>query len=76
MKSSTLFFAGKSVLPSKLTLLTENSLANCHFSQKDILQVMRTPDSNKAHGHDIISICMLKFCGDSTCQSLEIIFKT
>ena len=50
VKSSTLFFADKSVLPSKLTLLTENSLANCHFSKKDIFQIIRNSDSNKAHG--------------------------
>ena len=75
MKSST-FFADKSLLTSQLTLLTENSLANCHFSKKDILQIIRNPDSNKAHGHDMISKRMLKVCGDLIRQSLEIIFKT
>ena len=50
------FFADKSVLPSQLTLLTENSLANFHLSKKDNLQIIRTPDSNKTHGHDMISI--------------------
>ena len=34
VKSSTLFFAYKSVLSSQLTLVTKNSLANCHFSKK------------------------------------------
>ena len=76
VKSSTLFLrTDETVLPSQLTLLTENSLANCHFSKKDILQIIRNPDS-KAHGHDLISIRMLKLCGNSVCQSLEIIFKT
>ena len=37
---------------------------------------MRNPDSNKAHGHDMISIYMSKLCGNSICQSLEIISKT
>ena len=50
----------KSVLPSQLTLLTENSLANCHFSKMDILQIIRNSGSNKAHGHYMISIRMLK----------------
>ena len=49
VKSSTLFFANKSGLPSQLTLLTENSLSNCHFSEKDVLQIIRNTDSNKAH---------------------------
>ena len=47
-----LFLWIKKILPSQLTLLTENSLANCHFSKKDILQKTRNSDSNKAH--DII----------------------
>ena len=58
----------KSVLPSQLSLLTENLLANCHFYKNDILQIIRNPGS-KAHGYDMISIHMLK-------QSLEIILKT
>ena len=77
VKLSTRFLrTDESVLPSQLTLLTENSLANCHFSKKDILQIIRNPDSNKAHGHDMISIRVLKFRCDSFCQSQEIIFKT
>ena len=66
----------KGVLPSQLTLLTENSLANCHFSKKGILQIIRNLGSNEAHGHDMISICMLKLYGDWICKPQEIIFKT
>ena len=32
-------------------------------------------DPNKAQGHDMISIYMLKLCGDSVWKPLEIIFK-
>ena len=63
------------MLPSQLTLLTENSLSKCNFFKKDILQIIRNLDSNKAHGH-VISIRMLKVCGDSICKPLELIFKT
>ena len=83
VRSSALFFAeqcsvipNKSVLPPQLTWLTENLLANCYFSKKDILQIIRNLDSNKAHGHDMISIPMLKLCGDSICKPLVLIFKT
>ena len=77
VKSSTLFLrTDGSVLQSQLTLLTENLLPNCHFSRKDTLQMIRNPDSNKAVGHDMISIRVLKFCCDLVCQSQEIIFKT
>ena len=75
LKSSTLFVRTKSVLPSQLTLLTENLLANCHFYENEILQIISNPES-KTHGHDMISIHMLKLCVNSICQSLEIIFKT
>ena len=54
------------LIPSQLTLLTETSLANCHSSKMDILQIIRNPDLNKAHGYDMISICMLKLCGFQT----------
>ena len=66
----------KSVLPSRLTLLTENSLSKCNFSKKDILQIIRNLGSNQAHGHDMISIQMLKLCDDSIYKPLELIFKT
>ena len=56
----------KSVLLSQLTLLTKNSLANCYFSKKDILQIIRNLDAHKMHGYDI-SIYLLKLCGDSIC---------
>ena len=50
----------KSVLLSQSTLVTENSLANCHFSKKCIPRIMRNPVSNMAHGHDMISIRNVK----------------
>ena len=59
-----------------MTLLTENSLSKCNFSKKDILQISRNLELNKAHRHDMISIRMLKFCGDSIYKRLELIFKT
>ena len=42
----------------------------------DILQVINIQDSNKAHGHDMISICILKICGEAICRPLHKIFKT
>ena len=40
-----------------------------------MIEIMN-PDSNKAYGHDMIIICMLKLRGDSISQPLEIILKT
>ena len=44
------------------------------FSHDKIAKVIQNLDSNKVHGHDNISICMLKVCGPSICKTLEIIF--
>ena len=65
-----------SILLSKLKLLTEHTLISCDFSKPDILQIINNQNSNKAHGHDMISIRMLKLCGKAICTPLNIIFKT
>ena len=31
-------------------------------------------DPNKAHGHDMLSMRMIKLCGNSMCKTLSIIF--
>ena len=66
----------RSILPSELSLWTDSTLSTCHFAKEDILQIINNLDPNKAHGHDEISIRMLKICGDSICRPLNIIFKT
>ena len=64
------------ILSSELKLLTEHTLTSCDFSETDILRIINNQDSNKAHGHDMISIRMLKLCGEAICTPLNIIFKT
>ena len=62
------------MLPSELKLLTVHTLTSCEFSETDILQIMNSQDSNKAHGHDMITIRMLNLCGEAICKPLNIIF--
>ena len=47
------------------------------FFQKKIYiyKIIKNLDPNKAHGHDMISIRMIKLCGISICKPLEIIFQ-
>ena len=45
------------------------------FSSNDIARIIQDLDSNKAHGHDMISIRMLKICSESICKPLEIILE-
>ena len=65
-----------SILPSELKLLTQHTLTSCDFSETDILQIINIQDSNKAHGHDKISIRMLKLYGEAICRPLNTMFKT
>ena len=64
-----------SKLPSVLTVHTESLLESFHFSADHIGDIIRKLHPNKAHGHDMISIRMLKLCGDSIWKPLQIIFK-
>ena len=65
-----------SILPSVLKLLTEHDLTSCDFSETDVLQIIINQGSNKAHGHDMISIRLLKLWNEAICRPLNIIFKT
>ena len=54
--------------------LTDNRLSCVSFSHDKIAKVIQKLDPNKAHGHNNISIRMLKVCGPSIYKHLEIIF--
>ena len=64
-----------SEIPSFLHPKTDKSLSNITFTEKDIENVIQNLDSNKVHGHDMISIRMLKICVKSIIKPLLIIFK-
>ena len=65
-----------SSLPREIIKKTNNSLYSVRFSTEDILQIINNLDSNKTHGHDDISIRMLKICASSVCRPLQIIYKS
>ena len=64
-----------SEIPSFLHPKTEKSLSNITFTEKNIEKVIQSLDSNKSHGHDMISIRMLNICGKSIIKPLLIIYK-
>ena len=64
-----------SKLPSKFLKRTEKVISSISFSSNDIVKIIRDLDPNEAHGHDMVSIRMLKICGESISKLLEIIFK-
>ena len=49
-------------------------MSSVTFSKDDIEKLIQNLDPNEAHGHDQISIRMLKLCSNSICKPLEIIF--
>ena len=62
-------------LPTHMQYLTNNGLSSVTFSQDDIAKIIQKLDSGKAHGHDNISIRMLKICGSAIYEPLVTIFK-
>ena len=65
-----------SKLPSTFLERTDKFIWSLSFNGNDITRIIRDLDPNKAPGHDMISIRMLKICGESISKSLEIIFKS
>ena len=61
-KQCTVINNGSSLL-SELLLKTHKFLFNIIFSSDDILKTIQNLESEKAHGHDKISIEMFKICG-------------
>ena len=54
-----------SVPPINQTFLTQSRLTSLDFSEEDILKIIRALNIHEAHGHDDISIRMIKICDKS-----------
>ena len=63
-----------STIPEIPTYLTDSKLSSLQFEDKDIIKIIRSLDTNKADGHDSISIKMLKICDLALIKPLSIIF--
>ena len=63
-----------SKFPLVLTKKNCQSLSTVGFSTYDILKIIRNLNPNKAHGHDMISVGILKICNESIYKPLAIIF--
>ena len=61
-------------LPLVLSKKTYKLLSTIHFTSDDIVKIIEHLDPNKAHGHDMISIRMIKICDASICKPMELIF--
>ena len=54
---------------------TNEKLFDIVFNSEDIGKLISGLDPNKAHGHDMISIRMLKMSGEAIHKPLEYIFR-
>ena len=64
-----------SVLPVNQMFLTQSRLNFINFNEDEILKVIRALNIHKAHGHDDISIRMVKICDKSLLKPLIILFE-
>ena len=53
-----------------------SNIDDVSFSEPEILSIIRSLNSNKAHGWDGISIRMIKMCDETIALPLKIIFDT
>ena len=53
------------LLPINQTFLTKSWLTSLDFNEEEILKIIRGLIIHKAHGHDNISIRMIKICDKS-----------
>ena len=67
--------SNNSSLPNYINYTTEKRLSTVALSVEAIGKIIQNLDSNKAHGHDNISIRMLKICGKSIYKPPEINFR-
>ena len=63
-----------SQLPRTLSCKTNERLYSIKITDDDILKIIAKFDPNKAHGHDKMSISMIKICSTSICKPLRLIF--
>ena len=65
-----------SKLPTDSFKRTNSLLSTVSFTKDDIAKIIKNLNPNKAHGFDMISIRMIKICGESILKPLELIFKS
>ena len=64
-----------SSLPVNQLYLTQSRLTSLDLDDDELLKIIRALNINKAHGHDDISIRMIKLCDKSLIKPLMLIFK-
>ena len=64
-----------SVLPSTISFKTHSRFNSISFGNVDTRKIIRNLNVKEAHGHDDISIRMLKICDSEVAEPLSLIYK-
>ena len=64
-----------SPIPPNITFATEQKLSTVEFCTDDIVKIIKSLDPNKTHGHNEISIRMIKLRATSIAKPLSILFR-
>ena len=64
-----------SALPVNQMFLTQSRLIYIDFNEDEILKIIKALNIHKAHGHDDISIRMIKICDKSLLKPLILLFE-
>ena len=64
-----------SVLPKNQIFLTQSRICTLDFNEEELMKIIRNLKVHKAHGHDDISIRMIKICDKSILKSLILLFE-
>ena len=62
-------------LPTNQIFFTQSRIGSLDFNEGEILQIIRALNINKVHGHDDISIRMIKICERSLLKPLIVLFR-
>ena len=65
-----------SKIPSECPQKSNESLPSVTFKINDIEKIIKNFGPNKSHGHDMLSIRILKLCGESIYKALNLIFRS
>ena len=64
-----------SVIP-EVKYISNKHLIDITFTSSDLSKIINDLNTSKAHGHDNISIKMIKMCGDTIITPLKLIFES
>ena len=67
--------SNNSVLSREFTYMAEEDIQSVTFSESDVIKIIKALDVNKAHGHDNISVRIIKLCTNSVAHPLTLIFQ-